>query len=335
MSNSVDSIIKKYGDIISKGTGIVDEKKAYFPVSPAIDLSIGGGIMEGSFASFIGPPGCGKSTTILQIIKNALDKEFWIKGQPRKVFYMDVEHRLKKMNMEGVDGLDPELINHIHSTKSHILTAEDYLLIGRELTSDPENEGAIIVYDSSSALCPAEEMVKDPAGNLRTTLPKLLSHWCKQMAPRIKIMNVTVIFIQHLITNTSGWGETWVADGGEKIKFAFDYRLMTKNKPKKWIESGDTPIGQIVEWEVYKSGGGQSGLIAKSHLRYGHGLDAQKELSILAVDFGIIAKNGSWYSIELDGKTHKWQGEDKLYYGLLQNKEVFDHVLKALKKIKI
>lgn len=324
MSKSLENILKKYGDIVSTGTELLEKTTVVFPVSPAIDVSLGGGIPEGSFVSFTGPPGCGKSSTVLQIIANATQPEFYINGQPRKVFYHDVEHRLKKMNMSGISGLDPSLVTHIHSTQQHILSAQDHLDIAETLIKDPDNVGCILVMDSSSALCPADELSADTSGTIRSTQPKILAHWCRKMASPIKVMNATVIFIQHLITNTSGYGEKWLTDGGEKIKYHLDIKLLTKGKPAQWtVNDKDVQIGQVIEWDVIKSANGQSGTTATSYLRFGHGLDAVKEISILCVDFGIISKGGAWFTLEHEGQTIKIQGEEKLNQLLVDKPEIY------------
>jgi len=332
--SSLASMLKKYGDILSTGTNLANKDTIIFPVSPSLDSGLGGGIPEGSLASFIGPPGCGKSTTVLQILANVQksDKYHLFNGKRRKIFYLDVEHRLKPMNMRGIRGLDPELINVIKSTKEHILTAQDFLDIAESLIKDPENEGLILVIDSSSALCPADELEAETSGQIRSTQPKIMAHWCRKMAAAFKVMSATVIIIQHLITNTSGYGEKWLVDGGEKLKYALDIKVMTKNKTTRWEENG-VLVGQLIEWEIQKSGNSASGNVVTSCLRYGVGLDIIKETFLLCVDFGIIDKSGAWFSFEMNGETLKTQGEEKMCLLLTENKAAFDYISGKLYEI--
>ena len=88
-------IFKEYGNIISSGLDVLEEKKNYktISVSPAIDIALGGGIKEGSWLTLTGDPKSGKTTTALQIAANC-QKE----GRP--IIYLDVEGRLKDMNFE-------------------------------------------------------------------------------------------------------------------------------------------------------------------------------------------------------------------------------------------
>ena len=71
----VKDIIKKYGNVISTGNQILERRKDYkvVTVSPAIDLSLGGGIKEGSWVILTGDPKCGKTTTALQIVTGKLE----------------------------------------------------------------------------------------------------------------------------------------------------------------------------------------------------------------------------------------------------------------------
>lgn len=333
-NKSVENILKKYGNILSTGTGLLDKKEVIFTVSPAVDIGLGGGIPEGSFVSFAGPPGCGKSSTVLQIIANVQRPEYNIGKETRKVFYLDVEHRIKPMNMRGTVGLDPDKIQFVRSTEDHILTAQDFLDIAEALVKDPANRGCLIVIDSSSALCPADEMVHETSAMIRASQPKMMAHWCRKLAAPIKVMDSTIIIIQHLITNTSGYGEKWQVDGGEKIKFQLDVKLVTKNKPEKWEEKSGL-VGHVIEWEIVKSANSASGNKIKSYLRYGFGLDSLKEAIVLGTDFGIINKAGSWLSMEVNGELKKVQGEEQMYNLLETDATCKEFLLSQLKALSI
>jgi hypothetical protein len=51
-------IIKEYGQIISDGAKVLEEKKNYkvINVSPAIDIALGGGLREGTWLTLTGDP---------------------------------------------------------------------------------------------------------------------------------------------------------------------------------------------------------------------------------------------------------------------------------------
>mgnify|MGYP003118130934 CR=1 FL=1 len=129
----VKDIIKKYGNVISTGNQILERRKDYkvVTVSPAIDLSLGGGIKEGSWVILTGDPKCGKTTTALQIAANC-QKE----GRP--IIYLDAEGRLKEMNLLGIDGLDKEKMQVIHS-EDEPLSAEAFLDIAVSVLLTPRH----------------------------------------------------------------------------------------------------------------------------------------------------------------------------------------------------
>lgn len=316
-----EAIAKKYGDVMTDADKILEVNKQVFSISPALDIALSGGVPEGSWVAFAGPPGCGKSTTALQLLSSVQNARYNIEGQQRKCFYLDVEHRLKKMNLLGVHGIDPTKVKHVHSTREQQLSAEDFLEILKQIIRDGSNYGGIAIVDSCSALCPTGEITDAISGTIRSTQPKVMGSFCRQLAGVAAVMNFTVVFIQHLITNTSGYGEKWLTDGGEKIKYQLDIKLITKGKPPKWAENGTKedpgkPIGQEVEWEVIKSALGQSGLSCKSYLRYGYGLDEVKEICVLAKDLAVIDVKGSWFSLNYNGEVKKFQGEQNLYLAM-------------------
>lgn len=325
-------LLSKYGAVFHSGLTLRNYQPSILPISPAIDFALGGGIPEGSLVSFAGPPGCGKTSTVLQFIANAQQKEYNVNGNTRKIFYADVEHRIKKLNLSGIHDLDVDNIQFIRSTKGNILSAQDFLDIIENIIKDEENEGCIVVVDSASALCPSDELETGTSGTIRTTQPKIMSHWCKKIASPIKVMNATVILIQHLITNTSGYGQMFLVDGGEKLKYQLDVKLITKGQPEKWIND-DIQIGQVVKWDVIKSALSSPTRSAKSCLKYGYGLDSMKELSILGIELGIIQKGGAWFSFTIGDKTAKFQGEEKLCQGLYDNPEYAAFVRDSIKSL--
>ena len=77
-------IIKKYGNVISTGNQILDQRKDFKAISvgPSIDISLGGGIKEGSWVILTGDPKCGKTTTALQIAANC-------QKEGRHIIYLD------------------------------------------------------------------------------------------------------------------------------------------------------------------------------------------------------------------------------------------------------
>ena len=283
-------IIKKYGDVVKSGSEIFEErsKLQIIPVSPALDIALGGGLMEGSWVTLMGDPKSGKTTTALQFAATCQSEEYG----SRPIIYMDVEGRLKSMNLSGVHGLDPERIKVVGASDEP-MSAEQYLNIAETYVRQTPN--CVLIVDSISALIPEKELIDDVNAQFRPSLPKLLKNWCKKLGGTVPRQHAIILMIVHLIANTSGFGKTKVPDGGRGIQYQTDNILEIKYI-KPW-EVGGSQIGQMIHWKIMTSAaGGFPGSEAQSWLRYGHGIDKTQELFIMAVDLDVIGKAGAWYT---------------------------------------
>lgn len=317
-------IKKNYGkNVFFKAGELLSREETVVSLSPALDFGLSGGIPFGKIVTIAGKPKAGKTTTSLQLAAA-------VQKLGKKVFYVDVENRLKKMNLEGIEGLDPNQIFVIQSSKDKILTGEDYLNITLDIMKDGANEESLFIIDSLSSLCPEAELAGKVSGSIRSTTPKLVASFCRQIAGIVPVMGHIVVGMQHLITNTSGYGAKWHIDTGEKIKYQADIRLIIDGTPERW-EEDKVQIGQIVTWDVACSALGPPGRDVKSYIRYGYGIDKIKEICVMATDFGVIDKAGAWFSFEYNGELLKFQGETKLYEAIKASPEYFNHINSQLK----
>lgn len=323
--------IKKYGDYITTGDKVLEQKKTYktISISPAIDLALGGGIKEGSWVILSGPPKAGKTTTTMQIIANC-------QNLGRKIIYLDVEGRLKEMNFE-VPGIDPSLVQVIRSGDEP-LSAETFLDIARKLLSAKENEGCILVIDSISSLIPSRDLDEDISGMTRPGLPKILSDFCKKLGQTVPNQKSIVIMITHMITNTSGYGKSKMADGGVKIQFQADTRMEVKSV-QPWEAAGSTKeqkniIGLKVTWDILCSSIGSPYKTCESWIRFGHGIDKVQEILMIAIDLGLISVAGSWYNLDfIESEKVKLQGQEKVYNYLTENPEMYTSLETKVKEL--
>ena len=317
------AIQKAFGKVVSKGSELLSAKADLksISISPALDLALNGGILEGSWTIISGDPKTGKSTTCLQICKNAQDE-----GRP--VIYIDGESRLKAYNLVGIEGLDLEKIQIIHSPEDgESLSAEDFLDIAESLMKRPENNGAVCVIDSCSSLVPRSELEESASASLRASLPKLLSHWIKKVSQTVVKNKIAVLIITHYITNTSGYGKIKIPDCGVMVQYQADTRIdIAKIEP--W-EENNKKVGQLVHWKISCSSMGASGSECISYIKYNKGIDKEKEIIELAESFGIVDKAGAWYSIpflnniEEFSEPPKFQGQAKIYDFLVERKDIF------------
>ena len=346
--------LKEYGEIIKSGARVMEEKADYkvIHISPALDLGLGGGQLEGTWMTLSGPPKCGKTTTAMQIAANVQEE--------RKIIYVDAEGRLKGLNFQ-IEGLDPEKFMIIGPDGPPV-PAEVLLQTAYELMSHPDYHGAVLIIDSISSLIPMREL----EGNMeskRPGLPKILSTFTKKMGQLLPSQRGLVIAITHFITDMSGYGGA-KADGGVKIQYQADTRLEIRHPGKgkgaaitPWIEGGANGerIGQIINWKVECSSMGPPGGNILSYIRYGKGIDKTKEVIGVAQDVGLIIQAGAWFSFPYladteEGKklaisikpelkdadrdeiigSFKLQGADKAYSFICEHPESLDILMKEV-----
>ena len=306
-------IIKEYGDVLHDPTYITDTELSVISVSPKIDIALGGGVPEGSLFIMTGPEKVGKTVTALAFCSNAQSLQ-------RKVYYGNIEGRLKKRDLEGIVDLcmDTGELEIIGSTQGNILCAEQYVGIFDNLIHT--QPGCICVVDSFSALSSESELTGDLTDNQVMSVQKILAKFCRRISNVLPINKVTVVGITHLMANISnfGRGKTKVEKSGTALKYQVDVKLHATHSQA--IMQGDTQIGQTVHWQVVTSAIGAPGQKVSSHIKYGRGIWKEMELADLLVDFGLVQKSGAWFKLPNDEKV---QGKNNLAKYLEDNPEEY------------
>jgi recombination protein RecA len=324
-----EDISKDFGNnIILTGNSIIDRKTSVIPVSPALDIVLGGGIPEGSFVILTGQPKCGKTTTSLDFASTAQKPEHQgdLKN-PREVYYLNIEGRLKKRDLEGIPNLDLNRFHVIGSQQGKILHAEEYLQIAERIIN--EIPGSILIIDSYSALCTEAEITSDMDKMQRADGAKLLAKFCRKVSNVIPVNKNIVIGITHLMGNPGYGNVEWKEKSGQAIAYQTDIKLRAKFHKPWTIGADGSQIGQEIEWQVVCSALGPPGATITSYLRYGQGIDKHMELMTLAIDIGLIHKGGAWYT--LPDSKEKFQGTEKLRQYFVDNKEEFTQLEQLVK----
>lgn len=310
---------KKKVDYFFDVKDILEKDKIIVPVSPKLDIGLNGGVPEGSWVIVSGKAKLGKSTLALTIAKNA-------QKLGKKVYYFDIENRIKKTSLEGIEGLDlsEEKFQLIRSKQNNIISAEENLEIAENLLKTEPN--LVVIIDSASSLCSAGEYDAEITSQARNPGPKLLSTFTRKLAAVVPVQDSIVIIIQHLIANTSGYGPAMMEDGGNKIQYQCDVKLRGRGF-SKW-EDGEKQIGQNITWDVVYSALGSPGATVESYLRYGSGIDEIWESIELGCDLGLIIKGGAWFTLDYLPTADKVQGQKKVWE-LLKNNPKYYEDLKA------
>ena len=314
-------IIKEYGDVLHDPSSIVDRPLEILSVGPKLDIALGGGVPEGSLFIMTGPEKVGKTVTALTFCANAQ------KHYDRKVYYANIEGRLKKRDLEGISDLDldAEKMQIIGSTEGNILSAEKYLsIIDNIVHTEP---GSLAVVDSFSALSSESELTGDLADHQVMSVQKVLAKFCRRISNVLPINRVTVVGITHLMANMQrfGRGKTKVEKSGNALKYQVDVKLYASHSVP--LMQGDTQIGQTIHWQITTSAIGPPGQKVESHIRYGKGIWKEMEMADLMTDFGLISKAGSWLKLP---NGEKIQGKTNLAKYLEDNPEEYDNFRKEV-----
>jgi recombination protein RecA len=329
MSSIKEDVKKQFGsEVILNGNAIVDRESIIIPVSPSLDIILNGGIPEGSFVVLTGQPKCGKTTTSLDFAATAQQKKYAHSSfkDGREVYYLNIEGRLKKRDLEGIPNIDLSRFHVIGSQQGKILHAEEYLQIAERIIN--EIPGSILIIDSYSALCTEAEITSDMDKMQRADGAKLLAKFCRKVANVIPVNKNIVIGITHLMGNPTGYGAEFKEKSGQAIAYQTDIKLRAKTF-KPWTLSSDgTQIGQEIEWQVVCSALGPPGGNITSYIRYGSGIDKHTELINFATDIGHISKGGAWYTYE----NEKFQGMEKLRQYFVDNPEKYENLEKSVKE---
>lgn len=306
---------KKYGaEAFVSARDFIARKREVIPVSPKLDLILGGGIPEGSFVIMAGPPKIGKTVTSLHFSGNAQKRN-------RNIYYLNIEGRLKSRDLEGIPGLDIDKMQIIGSykldatdeekakvDKSKILMADDYLTIAeRKIKDDP---GCVVIIDSASQLLTEDEYTSDIDQQHRTPVAILLSRFCKRISNVLPVTKSIIIMIVHVVANTGGGHKTTSRTGGNKIQYAVDVDLECKFT-EKWNVGGtkEDPgeqVGLKTHWITGSTGIAKPGMKTVSWIRFGAGIDENMELFELGKTVGLIEVSGAWYRpVFLEGTQYR------------------------------
>jgi recombination protein RecA len=288
-----DMIKKDFGEGISvSAEKFLTKNYRTIPITPSLD-TITGGIPEGSWVTVAGKGKCGKTSLTLHFAAKCQRSEYGSKH----IYYLNVEGRLKKMNLNGIKGLDQKKMTIIESTQDKILNGQDFLTIGEKIIQNhPE---CVLIIDSYSSLCPEKEANEGIGTETRGGNAKLLAQFTRQMATVVPVQKTIVIGMTHLMANTSGYGASLLEKGGNAIIYQMDVKLKA-TKVEKWEEESKL-VGQKVTWLCECAATGMPpGLECESYLRYGEGYDETKELIQFGCDLGLIekAEKSSWYSCD-------------------------------------
>ena len=319
-------------ELAVKGIGDFVIKRIPF-TSPRLNYETYGGIPRGRISMFAGKESSGKSTTALDIVKNAqilfqkeLEEElsnleekltsgrkfskseetelkdrfnYLNKRGPLKIVYFDAEGTIDSdwARKIGVD------VDNVYLVRLHTQTAEQFLDQVMRVTRDTDDVG-LIVIDSIAVLVP--QLVhgesfeqKNMGGNA-----KVVTDFCNEVCPVLGEKEIACIIINQARDDFKNPYAEFSIPCGNGLKLASSLTLTFQkgslldecgNEQKK---SYERPQGNLVWVRIQKT------KICKPDRRvgfytlsYDYGVDVVADIIPLAIEYGIIKRAGAWYSI--------------------------------------
>jgi recombination protein RecA len=310
LDTTLDTLKKRFGEgaIMKLGQATHLHVEAIPTGSIGLDIALGiGGIPRGRVTEIYGPEGSGKTTLAQHIVAQA-------QKMGGVAAFVDMEHALDPAYAQkcGVD------VDELYISQPD--TGEQALEIAEALV----RSGAVdvVVIDSVAALVPRAEIEGEMGDSHPGLQARLMSQALRKLSGAIKQSNTAMVFtnqLRHKIGVMFGSPET--TSGGMALKFYSSVRLDMRRREA--IKRGGEVIGNRTKVTVKKNKVAPPFRIAEFDIMYNEGISREGDLLDIAVEWGIVEKSGSYYSL---GETRLGQGRENVKAFLQENVEMADEI---------
>ena len=305
------------GSIMKLGDEKIENVEVIPTGSISLNAALGvGGYPKGRIIEIYGPESSGKTTLAIHAIAEC-QKAGGIAA------FIDAEHAFDRFYAEklGVD-IDNLWISQPDNGEQALEIADQLI---RSSAID------ILVVASVAALTPKKEIEGEMGDNNVGLQARLMSQALRKLTSTISKTNTTCIFINQLREKIGVmFGNPETTTGGNALKFYASVRLDIRRVTA--IKDGDQVIGNMTRVKVVKNKVAPPFRKAEFEITFGEGISKLGEILDLGVEYGIIQKNGSWYSYN---GSRLSQGRDTCKALLKDNPELCEELEgKIMEKLK-
>ena len=305
------------GSIMKLGDEKIENVEVIPTGSISLNAALGvGGYPKGRIIEIYGPESSGKTTLAIHAIAEC-QKAGGIAA------FIDAEHAFDRFYAEklGVD-IDNLWISQPDNGEQALEIADQLI---RSSAID------ILVVDSVAALTPKKEIEGEMGDNNVGLQARLMRQALRKLTSTISKTNTTCIFINQLREKIGVmFGNPETTTGGNALKFYASVRLDIRRVTA--IKDGDQVIGNMTRVKVVKNKVAPPFRKAEFEITFGEGISKLGEILDLGVEYGIIQKNGSWYSYN---GSRLSQGRDTCKALLKDNPELCEELEgKIMEKLK-
>ena len=296
------------GSIMRMGDEQVEQVEVIPTGSIGLDAALGvGGYPRGRIIEIYGPESSGKTTLAIHAIAEA-------QRMGGVAAFIDAEHAFDRFYAEKL-GVD---VDNLWISQPD--TGEQALEIADQLIRSSAID--ILVVDSVAALTPKKEIEGDMGDNNVGLQARLMSQALRKLTGTISKTNTCCIFINQLREKIGiMFGNPETTTGGNALKFYSSVRLDIRRVTS--IKDGDQILGNQVRVKVVKNKVAPPFRKAEFEIMFGEGISKVGEIIDLGVEYNIIQKSGSWFSM---GDERIGQGKDSVKAYLIANPEIADKV---------
>ena len=297
LNEVLKSISKKYGSTVVKiGVDDLTIDGVISLGSPSADFCLYGGIPEGRITEFSGAEGSGKTTTAFICAGMYQKKELERNPEnPRAIVFLDNEGTADPVwaKILGYDMSEDAKVPTI-CLRPEAQSAEEIFDMALDMLKT--GEVGLLIFDSIATLVPQqiseESMEKQQIGGVA----KSLTRFANTAIGLLRKYKATLIAINQVRENISGYGDPLITPGGRSWKHACSSRIMFKrgdffdedgNKLQK--KDAQSPAGHIVEMYVLKTKTCRwDRKLSTYSLNYSKGVDVVADTVEVATHFGYI-----------------------------------------------
>ena len=297
------------GSIMRLGEGPgVEAIPAISTGSVSLDAALGcGGVPRGRIVEIFGPESSGKTTIALQIIAQ-------VQRGGGMAAFVDAEHALDPTYAKALGVQTDNLI------VSQPDTGEQALEIAEILTSSGSLD--VVVIDSVAALVPKAELEGDMGDHHVGLQARLMSQALRKLTGVVHRSNTCFIFINQIRMKIGVmFGNPETTSGGNALKFYSSVRLDIRRIAA--IKEGENNVGNRTRVRVVKNKLAPPFRTAEFDIMFGRGVSREGDVLDLAVEKGIVAKTGAWYSY---GEERIGQGRENVKRFLSENADLFSEI---------
>jgi len=274
----------------------------------SLDIALGGvGVPRGRIMEIFGPEASGKTTLCSHIIASA-------QKAGGVCAFIDAENAYDPIYARKIGVNIDELLVSQPDTGEQALEIAEMLV--RSSAVD------VVVVDSVAALVPKAEIEGEMGDSHVGLQARLMSQALRKLTGVVARSKTCFIFTNQLREKIGVmFGSPETTPGGRALKYYASVRIDLRRIGS--LKDGDTIFGNRVRAKVVKNKIAPPFRMTEFDILFNEGISYTGDLLDLAVDAGVVSKQGSWFS---HGKMRLGQGRDRVRNFLNENADVLDAI---------